>query len=161
MKRILIAAMAFCATLTFSCKKDNTTHDLFIGATMQNTDWTAQPTTTYFAGKDSLQIEGSHANTNDQQNLVIKIPFHGKGNYLITGDQANYFTILGGDAVTSTYTLDPTQNNYVNITSFNAVTNIATGNFELHFLKFYGPETLVTTLNFTNGQFWIETPPVN
>jgi len=161
MKRLLIAATAFCTMLACSCKKDNSTHDLLIAATVQNTNWTAQPATTYFAGNDSLQIEGSHANAGEEQNLVLKIPFHGKGNYLITGTQANYFTILGGDAVTSTYTLDPTQNNYINITDFNSSTHIASGSFELHFLKFYGPETLVVALNFTNGQFWIKTPAAN
>jgi|SRR5579872_3953949 len=157
MKRIVITIIAAFALFTFSCKKDNQPHDLFIGAILKNTNWLAQPSTSYFANRDSLQVTGIKETNQGSQNLSFNIRFQGVGTYPLTAGQAtfiNYFESAG-----MTYKLDITQPNLVNITSFDVKTNIATGSFQLYFTNATGnPGT--DKLSFTNGSFWIQTPAV-
>jgi len=159
MKRIVITIIAAFALFTFSCKKDYQPHDLFIGATINNTDWVAQPSTTYLANRDTLQIQGSTGEvTRGGQNLIFKIRFNGVGSYSLTNaGQATYLVTMEAGA-TNIYALDTTQTNSVTITRFDISTNIAQGSFQLHFVKTSGPGA--NSLNFTNGSFWIQTPAV-
>ena len=159
MKRIVITTIAAFALFTFSCKKETQPHALFIGATLKNTDWLAQPSTSYLANRDTLQVLGSKGNPlTGTQNLSFKIRFTGASSYtLTTADQAAYITTMEAGA-TNIYALDPTQTNTVIINQFDIKTNIAQGSFQLHFVKTSGPGD--NTLSFTNGSFWIQTPAV-
>lgn len=159
MKKSLIITATFCLLLIFSCKKDYQPHALFIGATLNNTNWVAQPSTTYLANRDTLQIQGSTGEvTRGGQNLIFKIRFSGVGSYgLTSAGQATYLVTMEAGA-TNIYALDVTQANYVTISQFDVRTNIAQGSFQLHFIKTSGPGA--NSLNFTNGSFWIQTPAV-
>ncbi|MFI5160004.1 MAG: DUF6252 family protein [Sphingobacteriales bacterium] len=159
MKRILITTIAVFAVFAFSCKKENQPHDLFIGATLKNTDWLAQPSTSYTANRDTLVIQGTKGvPLTGTQNLSFKIRFGGAGSYTLTdANQAAYVVTMEAGAI-NTYALDPTQTNTVIINRFDVKTNIAQGSFQLHFIKVSGPGD--NTLSFTNGSFWIQTPAV-
>jgi hypothetical protein len=158
MKKILIAVSVFCTVLAFSCKKsnENPAANLFIVADFQGINWLAQPSTSYTPNRDTIKIQGFRAT--GEQNLVFKIRFNGMGNYTLKGGQASYYTTLGSDAITSNYKLDTTKTNTVTITGFNMYTNIATGKFQLNFVKTAGGSAFSNTANFTNGQFWIQLP---
>lgn len=162
MKKILSTLFILCAVLTFSCTKDNPPHALFLGATLNNKNWIAQPSTSYFANRDSLQINGLY--TSSDQSLVMKIRFNGVGNYTLSGDQAsfNIFLLSGGvSAPIASYKLDTTQTNTMSITQYNIKTNIATGKFQIYLVKTQGGASYDNKLSFTNGSFWIQLPPVN
>ncbi|HZX57996.1 MAG TPA: DUF6252 family protein [Mucilaginibacter sp.] len=159
MKRLVITTIALFSLFTFSCKKDNQPHDLFIGATLKNTDWLAQPSTQYLANGDTLLIQGiKGAPLTGTQNLSFKIRFGGAGSYTLTSaSQAAYVINMEAGAI-NIYVLDTTQANTVVINKFDIRTNIAQGSFQLHFIKTSGPGD--NTLSFTNGSFWIQTPAV-
>jgi hypothetical protein len=158
MKKILMAASIFCIVLAFSCKKstENPAANLFIGANFQGVNWLAQPSTAYTANRDTLKIQG-FLETGDE-NLAIKIRFGGVGNYMLKANQASYYTMNSSGAITSNYKLDTTKANTVTITGFNLATKIATGSFQLNFVKIAGGAGFNNTANFTNGQFWIQLP---
>ena len=159
MKRILIAIITTFTLFTFSCKKESQPHALFIGATLNNTDWVAQPSTAYLANRDTLQIQGSTGEvTRGGQNLIFKIRFTGVGSYCLTSASQGTYLVTMEAGATNIYALDITQANYVTISQFDVRTNIAQGSFQLHFIKTSGPGA--NALNFTNGSFWIQTPAV-
>jgi len=161
MKRILITTIAALTLFAFSCKKDNQPHDLFIGATLKNTGWLAQPSTSYFANQDSLQINGT--NTTSNQGVEMHIRFTGIGNYTLRNNQASFSVTLGpigGDGPSYRYNLDTTQTNTLRISSFDVKTNIAKGNFQVHFVRPSLSNAPDGTLSLTNGSFWIQTPAV-
>ncbi|HTD98659.1 MAG TPA: DUF6252 family protein [Mucilaginibacter sp.] len=157
MKTILLAMLAFCCMLTFSCKKDshNPADDLFIGANKKGTNWLVKyPGTIYTPNKDTLLMHG----TKGDEQITLKIPFHGVGTYQLKGDQAIYYTTAGGSAITSQYQPDTTKTNTLTVTSFYVSTGIVKGNFELNLKKITGAPTLDNALSFTNGKLWIELP---
>ncbi|HEY5325534.1 MAG TPA: DUF6252 family protein [Mucilaginibacter sp.] len=158
MKKILFAASAFLVLFSISCKKNNQNPvaDLFIGATKNNSAWIAQPSTGYFANRDSLTIRGFHAT--GEETIVLRLGFKGKGSYILKANQALYETTVGLDAITSSYKLDTTKTNTLTVTSFNPYTNIATGSFTASFVKTYGVASYPNNISFTNGKFWIELP---
>ena len=157
MKRILITTIAAFAVLAFSCKKDNQSHVLFIGATLKNTSWLAQPSTSYLANRDSLQVTGIKETMVGSQNLSFKIRFRGIGTYALTAGEATFVNFF--EAASMSYKLDITQPNLVNITSFDVKTNIAAGSFQLYFTNATGNPGK-DNLSFTNGSFWIQTQAV-
>ncbi|MGZ3767698.1 MAG: DUF6252 family protein [Mucilaginibacter sp.] len=160
MKKILIASLVACTLLVFSCAKEYAPHDLFIGATLKNTNWVAQPSTSYFANRDSLQINGIYSTSS--QSLAMKIRFNGIGSYTLKDQEAsfNIFSPTGGvSAPLTSYKLDINKTNTLTITAFDIKTNIATGSFQVNFVKTNGSGD--NTLSLTNGRFWIQLPPVN
>ena len=153
----MLFAILFTGLSTSCTKHDQTaTPKFFIGATKQNTDWIADPSTGFIPTPDTLQIRGYHAT--GEENLEFKIRFNGIGTYQITGSQAIYYTTLGQDAITSRYILDAAATNTVSITAYNYATNIATGNFQLSFVKTYGGSVSPNSVSFTGGQFWLQLP---
>lgn len=156
MKRLLLTLTVFCCALIVSCKKDNKTvvNDLFIGAFKQGNNWVAKPSTGIIPSTDSLQVQGFKQV--GEENLIFKIKFTGKGTYSLKGAQATYFTTLGMDAITSNYKLDDTQTNTVTVNSFNVATGIASGTFEMNFLRTYGSGD--AKISFTGGKFYIYVP---
>jgi len=147
--------------LIFSCKKttQNPANDLFIGANLQGMNWLAQPSSKYLAKGDSLQIQGFYAAAD--QYLVFKIGAISIGTDTLTkASQGSFYSANGPNiAIISNYQLDPSQVNTVTITDINWTTNIATGKFQLNFVKTSGAATFSNTASFTNGQFWIQLPP--
>ena len=158
MKKILFAALCCCAMLIVSCKKENQSlqSNLFIGANFQNANWLATPATSYTANGDTLVVQGLHSQ--GDENLLFKINFSGVGVYKLTSaNQASFYT-GSANAKTSNYNLDVTQNNSVTVTGFNAATGIASGSFQLSFVKTAGNAAFSNTAGFSMGQFWIQLP---
>ena len=160
MKNILFAAAIFLIVLTFSCKKssENPANNLFVGADFQGTTWIAQPSTEVLTN-DTLVVRGF--NSASSAYMLFKVKFYGVGNYTLTaGSQGEYYTSPAGtNTITSQYKLDTTQTNTVTFTSYNFGTRIATGSFQLNFVKTSGGSAFSNTANFTSGQFWIALPP--
>jgi hypothetical protein len=156
MKKLLIAGIAFCCLLIYSCKKDNqnVVADLFIGAMRHGAAWVAKPNAYYLSNKDSLQIRGFKAA--GEESLYFNLKFSGKGTYSIKSGQSQYYTTIGLDAITGSYKLDTTLTNTVTINNFDVATNIANGTFQLNFIKTSGVGA--DKLSFTGGKFYVYVP---
>ncbi|HVV55582.1 MAG TPA: DUF6252 family protein [Mucilaginibacter sp.] len=162
MRKLSLATVVLFYTLIISCEKGTQVNpnDFFIAANLGSTNWIAQPSTAYLANKDTLQISGSYAD--GSQNLVMKVPFQGRGNYTLDSSQASFATynIEGGVSVpTAQYKLDTTQINTVSLDQSNVY--VETGSFQLHFIKVSGSSTAANTLTFANGKFWVALPNIN
>ncbi|WP_426669081.1 hypothetical protein ACPPVU_23015 [Mucilaginibacter sp. McL0603] len=157
MKKILITIIAMGVMLAFSCKKDNPVHQAFIGANFNNANWIADPTTQFLNNsRDTLLVKGFHAG--GEQNITFKVKFRGVGTYTLKANEGSFYTTMGSDVVTSQYKLDTTKMNNVHFDQYNAATGVSAGGFELHFIRTSATGSLGTTLDFTNGQFWMQIP---
>ena len=161
MQKVILTIIGLSCLIFFSCQKGTQVkaNDFFIGAVVGNTSWSAYPSSSYSAKKDSLQITG--VTTDGSQNLMINIPFKGRGTDTLTFSQASYkvFSTAGGVAASiAQYTLDTTQINTVSIDHSNVYEE--TGSFQLHFVKVSGSAAEPGTLTFTDGKFWTALPNI-
>jgi uncharacterized protein YfaS (alpha-2-macroglobulin family) len=159
MKKSGLLIAALCALLMLSCKKDNPPHQLFVGAVVGNANWLGQPSTNWLANRDTLQVQGvKNIVAGSAQTVTFKVRFNGVGNYTLTTDnQATYLVTMEAGQPTN-YRLDTTKTNTVTFTDFNSSTGIASGNFQLYFLKASGNPAADNAVSFTNGHFWIQLP---
>jgi len=162
MKKIILTLIGLSCLAFLGCEKGTQVNpnDFFIGANLGSLNWIAQPSTAYLANKDSLQITGSYSD--GSQNLVMKIPFQGKGTYTLADGQATFTTynIEGGISVpTAQYKLDAAQTNTISLDQSNVYEE--TGSFQLHFVKVSGSATAASSLSFSNGKFWVALPKIN
>ncbi len=157
MKKSLPIVILF-AVVLLSCGKSKTVKPdaLFIAADKLTKAWVAQPAVNYFT-KDTLLIQGYHPT--GEENLIFKLRFTGKGDYVLAPGQASFYTTLGQDVLASKYKLDTTATNTITVNSFAVGTGVATGSFQLHFIKTYGADSFPQVLTFTNGKFWVVVPP--
>lgn len=134
-----------------SChKEDNSNEPDFISSTINEVNWHGIPETDNYEGNDTLTLFGS----GNEQVLVFKIKFKGEGDYTLKNSQAEYYTSIGGDVMTSLYSLDESSTSRITITEYNSELNILKGNFELTLLKEWSnPENNVNKLIFKNGRF--------
>lgn len=140
--------------LTFgilSCSNDDDLEEPdFISATINEEDWSGNPEITLNQENDTLTILG----LGDEQVVVFKIKFNGEGVYSLSDAQANYYTTVGGDVITSLYALDPDSSSQITVTEYNSEQKIVKGSFELSLLQEWSnPENNINLLSFTNGQF--------
>lgn len=166
MKHLFFPAIVACLAVFASCRKDtqgpvnnsNPANDLFVAASFQGANWVAQPTTTFNSVNDTLTVKGFYQAAN--QTLVFKVRFGGPGTYnLGSSTQAYYYTTGSTGAVTSFYKLDTTQTtNAVTITSFDPSIDIASGTFQLSFVKTSGDASAPNTASFADGKLWIQVP---
>jgi hypothetical protein len=155
MKKIIFAALGLCCIMAVSCKKDQqptTVNQLFIGASIGNINWTAQPVTSRTPG-DSLKV--TSYDPSDNSTLVFKMAFKGAGNYTLGAGDATFTT---SDGSTTVYQLDATQTNTINIAQYSVGLNYANGSFQLNFVKVPGSNAAGNTLSLTNGRFWFVLP---
>lgn len=133
-----------------SCSDDDQLEPDFITANLNAKSWKGVPETTINAVNDTLIILG----IGDEQVLGLKLKFDGVGVYQLLNTQANYYTTVGGDVITSLYTLSEGNSSQINITEYNSAENFVKGNFEVSLLKEWSnPETNNNALSFTKGRF--------
>ena len=135
----------------FSCNNDD---DLdqpnFISAEINGMNWNGVPEISINQVNDTLLLLGS----GNEQVIVFKIKFNGEGVYSLSGAQASYYTSVGGDVITSLYTLDTSSSSQLTLTEYNSEQNMLKGSFEVQLLQQWSnPENNVNLLSFTNGQF--------
>jgi hypothetical protein len=153
MKKInLISVFLFLMSLgIFSCSNDDNQDERnFISSKINEVNWDGVPEISINQVNDTLILLGS----GNEQVLFFKIKFNGEGVYNLSGAQANYYTTIGGDAITSLYTLDTNFSSQITVTEYNSEQNIVKGSFELSLLKEWSnPENNNNLLSFTNGEF--------
>jgi hypothetical protein len=155
-KIIMLVSSAICCFLIYSCHKDSKVipADYYFSANKNGTGWGAQGNTYSIPG-DSLRLAAFRPTGEEHINISIK--FDGNGIYLLTGNQAEFFTTIGLDVLTSHYRLDTTRNNSLTILSYSTKTGIISGRFELHVLKDGDPNEYVP-IDFNNGMFRVKLP---
>jgi hypothetical protein len=148
---LILIFLLFISLGIISChKEDKQNESNFISSNINEVKWNGIPKIHTNEDNDTLILIGS----GNEQVIVFKIKFKGKGNYTLKNSQANYYTTFGGDVMTSLYTLDASSSSQITITEYNSEQNILKGNFELSLLKEWSnPENNVNKLIFKNGGF--------
>ena len=123
-----------------SCNDDNQLEPDFISAKINEKNWNGIPELNVNNVNDTLTLLGS----GNEQVVFFKIKYNGEGVYNLSGSQANYYTTIGGDVITSLYTLDESPSSQITITEYNSEQNIIKGNFKISLLqKWSNPETII------------------
>ncbi len=144
-----VALFSLCIGI-ISCDNDNELQPDFISANLNAQSWKALPELTIDTRTDTLTLLG----VGNEQVIAFKLKFNGEGVYDLSGTQANYYTTVGGDALTSLYTLGETASSQITITAYNSEQNTIKGNFEIVLVKEWSnPENDLNELNFTQGRF--------
>ncbi len=149
---LILTCMLFLLQGIFSCDTNNNNElePNFISMKINEENWNGVPEISMSSVNDTLTILGA----GDEQVVVIKIKNNGKGIYNLSGAQASYYTTVGGDVITSLYTLNKSTPSKITITEYNAEENVLKGNFEISLLKKWSnPESNLNSLEFTSGQF--------
>ncbi len=148
---LILVSLLFLSFGIVSCDNDdNQDEPNFILSKINEVNWNGVPEININHVNDTLTLLGS----GNEQVVVFKIKFNGEGVYNLSGTQANYYTTIGGDVITSLYTLGTSSSSQITITEYNSEQNIVKGNFELSLLKEWSnPENNENSLSFTNGQF--------
>ncbi len=158
MKKILLPAfLVTFLILAYSCHKDNKVipDDFYFKGQKNGVDWGATANSYNILG-DSLKLVAFKQAGEEQINFKIKFK-QDTATYVLTGNQAEFFTTIGMDAVTSHYRLDTTQTSTISISSYSKKTNIISGSFTLYLLK-DSSDVEYVPLNFTNGLFRVKLP---
>lgn len=133
-----------------SCNNVDQLESDFISAEINKKNWNGIPEISVNNVNDTLTLLGS----GNEQVIFFKIKYNGEGVYDLSGSQANYYTTVGGDVITSLYTLDENTSSQITITEHNLEQKILKGNFQISLLqKWSNPENNVNLLSFTNGRF--------
>jgi len=133
-----------------SCDNNNQHEPNFISAKINEENWNGVPEFSINSVNDTLTLLGA----GNEQVVAFKIKFKGEGVYNLSGTQANYYTTIGGDVISSLYTLGASSSSQITITEYNSEQNIVKGNFEISLLKEWSnPENNTNSLSFTHGQF--------
>lgn len=134
----------------FSCDTHDQLEPDFIAAKINKENWNGVPEINMNTINDTLTLLG----IGNEQVIVFKIKFNGEGVYNLSGTQANYYTTVGGDAITSLYSLEESPSSQITITAYNSEKNMIKGSFELLLLKKWSnPENNNELLRFTRGRF--------
>ena len=151
MKKVNLILLLFISLGIISChKEDKQNESNFISSNINEVKWNGIPKIHTNEDNDTLILIGS----GNEQVIVFKIKFKGEGNYNLKNSQAKYYTTVGGDVMTSLYTLDASSSSQITITDYNSEQNILKGNFELILLQEWSnPENNVNKLIFKNGGF--------
>lgn len=152
MKAYSFIFVIICLIGIFSCNNDddNTIQQNFISSIINQQNWDGTPEISFSSIDDTLRLLG-HGN---EQVINFKMKFNGVGNYILKGNQATYYTTIGGDVITSFYKLESNSTASLNITRYDANQNILEGNFELLLKKEWSnPENNIDSLIFENGKF--------
>ncbi|NER17546.1 DUF6252 family protein [Spongiivirga citrea] len=133
-----------------SCNNDDQLEPDFISAEINEKNWNGIPEINVNNVNDTLTLLGS----GNEQVVFFKIKYNGEGVYNLSGSQANFYTTVSGDVITSLYTLGENTSSQITITEHNLEQNILKGNFQISLIqKWSNPENNVNLLSFTNGQF--------
>ncbi|TWR24018.1 hypothetical protein FPZ43_18595 [Mucilaginibacter pallidiroseus] len=163
MKNLLRMFVALIVLFAVACKKDNAEKPVccvipdlaYIKAQKSGVAWQARPE--YFKTQtDSVTIIGRQEN----ELVLIRIKFTGKGSYAITPAQASLTYLIGGDGIVAEYYADDAATNTLEVTDYNAEKNNIKGNFNVTFKKSarYTDATFAQTVKFSQGSFSVFIP---
>lgn len=94
------------------------------------------------------------ANHKDEEVLVMKLRFEGVGTYLLTKQQAYYYTAAANRKLTSAYELAPCSAGVLEISGYDPAGKLLEGSFRLVLTKEQGtPENDAETMVFSEGKF--------
>jgi len=146
----ILVSILFLILGIISCDTNNELEPDFISAKINEENWNGFPEININNVNDTLTLLG----VGNEKVIAFKIKYSGEGVYNLTGTQANYYTTIGGDVITSVYTLGESTSSQITITEYNSEQNIIKGNFEISLLKAWSnPENNTNSLSFTRGQF--------
>lgn len=158
MKTPHLIALLLLSAVTFSCTKDKETpvccvlpESPFITAKKNTIFWSAGPSAQKMQGTDSIAIFGAKGN----DLLVIHVKSKQEGIYTLTSNEAKFYTLLGGDVITSEYNLDNSAQNTLTILKLKNGPDIINGTYSLTLKKLNSPSTaeFPATIKFTDGMF--------
>jgi hypothetical protein len=127
---------------------DNVVADTFVKAKLDNQSWSGSPELSLNDITDTLIFHG----VAQEEVIFFKIKLNGTGTYQLSKDQAIYYTTLGGDVLTTSYSLDPETPSYVKITTFNEIHKQVIGEFDISLVQNY-PTDQSHKLAFSEGEF--------
>ena len=142
-------AILFITSIFTSCSEsDDPIETNFVSAELNNIPWTAQP---------EINIDGDtlvFLGVGNEQVVVFKIKFEGKGSYQLSTGQALFYTTVGQDALTSQFILNSDQTSQVNINQYDADSGTISGQIELTIAQEWSnPKVDTDTLWFSDGKF--------
>lgn len=131
----------------------------YLFAKKNGSDWNVYATTSYLNDSDTLVIYGMGS----EKSLGMRLPFTGTGTYTIKStagpyyrnSDAYYYTTVGGDVITSYYTLNDTGT--VEITEYNETQKLIKGRFHFTLKRQLG-DAVPEEMTFTKGEFSVHLP---
>lgn len=125
----------------------------FVSARKNDVAWNGLPEIHLNSATDTLTFLAIANQPNDEV-LFMKLRFDGAGVYELTGNQAYYYTTVGGDVLTSEYKLVSGVAGILYVENYNAAEHLLEGSFRLTLAKERSnPENDTPTLHFTDGSF--------
>nr|WP_299172489.1 DUF6252 family protein [uncultured Allomuricauda sp.] len=153
MKRIYLISgvLLFVFLGIVSCSKDDNQIEAdFIVAKINSENWKGIPEVNLNAVNDTLILLG----VGNEEVVVFKIKFNGKGVYNLSGTQAVFYETIGRDVIISNYTLQDGRTSQIVISDYIPEQNIIRGNFKISLLQDWSnPENNINSLSFTQGEF--------
>ena len=149
--KFFLIAIFFLSFGIISCNDDDNLDDPnFISTHINEVNWYGKPEININPLNDTLSVLGYGNN----QVVFFKIKYVGEGIYNLSGNQASYYTTVGGDVITSLYLLGESNTSQITITDFDSEQNIKRRNFQLSHQHYWSnPENNIESLYFTNGKF--------
>lgn len=133
-----------------SCKDDNNIEPNYVNANLNGLSWEGHPEITFDNQNDTLIFLG----IGDEEVLGFKLKFRGQGVYDLSEIKSFFYTTVGGDVLTSEYTLDVNSSSQITIAAYDSNQNSVKGNFEISLINEWSTrENDSNRLIFTNGKF--------
>ena len=155
-----LAIILFALTV-FGCKEKNadelipTDPESYVVALRNNQSWDAKAEMHLNKTTDTLTILGviDEKNTN-RQLLGMKIKLKGVGKYTLKQGQVYFYSIFAGDIISSEYRLAPDEIGELEISKYDATSNLAEGFFKLQIERnANNSDSGPKTYKFSNGKF--------
>jgi hypothetical protein len=149
-----IGALLLMALLT-ACDDDKNTPGLndFVAMEKNDQKWLGVTEIDLNKQNDTLVFLGIGNRPNDEV-IVLKVKFAGAGTYALQHGQAQYYTTIGGDVLSSEYKLDPNTIGTLQIVAYDSVKKTLEGKFWLELKKHRSnPETNIERMKINNGLF--------
>lgn len=150
------AALIILAVALIACQEDNTAAlpDNSFSVNRNYFAWEGIAEIHLDDSTDTLTFLGVGSRPNEEI-IVMKTKFYGPGTYPLTKNQGYYYTLIGGDVLTSEYTLAPNIAGQLVVSNYDSTKKILEGTFNVFLQKKSSssqsnPEEL---LIFTNGKF--------
>lgn len=158
MKKVMYLLFASLIMFGTACKHNNCCvpppAQGFIRAMKNGSDWSGNPASSNIVG-DMAAVFATNFSNSLEETLTLQFKFTGTGTYSLKDTPSRYYNTIGGDAVTREYQLDDTFDNSITVTSYDAGTNLITGDFNVKLKQSYpapGNNT-DSELQFLNGTF--------
>jgi len=156
MKKLTLITLVLFALFAASCTKKAPMDCCmapaapYFNAEKDSKSWIGLPEA-FKTSTDSLTITGRKT----EENLLIRIKYTGKGNYVLNSHQGKYYMTVGQDVMVAEYILDDTAPNILEVTEYDTTKGFISGKFSITLKKIYGNpnEAYPSTIKFLNGTF--------